>query len=1280
MPDLAALAKMENPFVGPAPVSKERRLFGRERETAELGSLLVAKRIVLLFAPSGAGKTSLIQAAMLSEMRDRHAIMVLPPVRLAHRGDAGLPPHNRYVLSMLRSLEEHFGGEQLSDAELVAYDLARYFAERLGLASERRDRRLLLVVDQFEELFTLDPHDWDAKQAFMELLGYLLAGIKPELGRRLRSAQTPPSAGDADLALESEPPEARASMEDFLQVTAPPLWALFSMREDRVAELQTLQEWIPTAFAFRYRLDLLDRETALQAVCRPAQGWIEDSAAKKVVDDLRTIEVRDGSSERRLGRFVEPVQLQVVCRGLWEKVVVAKHRAVADKDVGDSEDKSEVDAALQGYFSAEVDRAARVSGLSLMYLRDWVESRLITAGGVRCLVMRDAGEVPNLHAATKSLIEGHLLRSDMRNDQEWIELSHDRLIAPVKESNAAWRQDNLEAFQLAAREWSQASGRRRDDLLLSNQFKVWNAARFVDENPGRVTAADHQYVEESRRTLKRKRQRMWLGISGALIVGLAAMLAGGWKISAEQVRADAEQARANLLSERAQFYRRLASVREMRSGDALPELLALYDGVRADAANQRASVERALRDLLADTPTAEAMRLGEHDHVVWSLQVTQDGTRMVAGSWDGRLSTRLIDAGHRLSYSAFGNGAEIQAVALDEPRNVVATAHRDGSMALWRRDGEQFERLSLSPGKPRARQLTAALFAEAGAVLITAGWDKTITLWDVRRPQAPAKLVEFGGNMHKAPIQALVALPGSPRTFFALDLDGVVQQWELPAAVLDGGVPARAAARRRVADHGYAAGLYSGAVDVTGRWLAGGDSAGFVHLFDLRAAPAHSGLRLELGFHGRDLETSHINAIAFAPDGRSFTSAGLDGYLLRWTLPPADTPWKEFSTTMRPQRFGRFAERLFSVTYVPGQPELLLVGGTRSIRSVDLRRGRGSMLTQSIAPSESGRWGEVSMDVDGTTLAARRRGAPVQLWHARQEVVEALPFARVALQASQRFVLHPEGDRLLVVSCSGELAEMTLQAANEPVPAPATATAPSAGDCSGAAPAVSSDGRFVAGAVNDVPMLWERGPQGWRPLALEGGPAREPNVPVISVAFDAAAKYLAVGDAAGALRLFSLPEPAGTGRWEPALVDVGKDVLALAFHPGGKVLATGGEDGFISEWSVPGLQRLGRDARSERSVNALAYAMRDQATFDDRMESRPVMMSGNHEGVLLEWAPGSLKEGQTVALTRASTRSMGRILLRKDGRFMLTGGDELLAWDFGTDSIVRKARELAQRQ
>jgi hypothetical protein len=73
-----------NPYVGPRPFDEEDAplFFGREAEVHELVSRVVANRVVLFYAASGAGKTSLLNAGATPSLRDEERFEVLPRARL----------------------------------------------------------------------------------------------------------------------------------------------------------------------------------------------------------------------------------------------------------------------------------------------------------------------------------------------------------------------------------------------------------------------------------------------------------------------------------------------------------------------------------------------------------------------------------------------------------------------------------------------------------------------------------------------------------------------------------------------------------------------------------------------------------------------------------------------------------------------------------------------------------------------------------------------------------------------------------------------------------------------------------------------------------------------------------------------------------------------------------------------------------------------------------------------------------------------------------------------
>src|SRR5206468_932065 len=115
--------------------------------------LLIAERVVLLYSPSGAGKTSLIQAG-LSPRLEGEGFQVLPVTRVGleppQNLELGHEP-NRYLLSVLLSLEKDLPlDRQLTLAELARMDLGDYLGRRAS-ADGQADNEVL-IFDQFEEL------------------------------------------------------------------------------------------------------------------------------------------------------------------------------------------------------------------------------------------------------------------------------------------------------------------------------------------------------------------------------------------------------------------------------------------------------------------------------------------------------------------------------------------------------------------------------------------------------------------------------------------------------------------------------------------------------------------------------------------------------------------------------------------------------------------------------------------------------------------------------------------------------------------------------------------------------------------------------------------------------------------------------------------------------------------------------------------------------------------------------------------------------------------------
>ncbi|MEE8586494.1 MAG: hypothetical protein V3T83_16755, partial [Acidobacteriota bacterium] len=437
-----------SPYVGPLPFQRQDRhlFFGRVREVNALASLIFAHRCLLLYAESGAGKSSLLNAGLVPRLEEEK-LEVLPLARV--RGDVpeGVQPANIYAYNTLASWQAAAvgqGGEEASDQPAgPGLTLAEFLEGRFGRPQDKELPPLRVAIfDQFEELFTFYPERWQDRSAFF---------------------------GQVKQALEADP---------LLRI-------LFVMREDYIARLDPYLEFLPERLRTRLRLERLRRESALKAVTGPLKGTgrsFGEGVAEALVEDLIKIRVEAGSrgTLEVPGEVVEPVQLQVVCQTLWHglptdaPVITRRHL----ESYGDPVE------ALSAFYERSVQQTIGKTGIGEGELRRWFEKVLITPAGTRGTVHRGGartGGIPN--QAIDELEDAHLIRAEWRSGGRWYELNHDRFIEPVKKSNQAWVAERGPAEQLRQRleeqaaQWA-AAGRAESDLL--SQGELPEAERWQD--------------------------------------------------------------------------------------------------------------------------------------------------------------------------------------------------------------------------------------------------------------------------------------------------------------------------------------------------------------------------------------------------------------------------------------------------------------------------------------------------------------------------------------------------------------------------------------------------------------------------------------------------------------------------------------------------------------------------------------------------------------------------------------------------------------------------------
>ncbi|WP_198084413.1 hypothetical protein [Variovorax sp. E3] len=813
---------MEAPFVGPAPLSTKNRLFGRDAEVEELHWRVVADRIMVLYSPSGAGKTSLLAAenGLLNELRER--FHVSPVLRFS--GSTEMP----LTMRLLGQLEAAGFGSIQSGDSLAAY------CTRVPMPASALPKRLLLVIDQFEELFTTGASS-AVQEDFFRQLGHLLA-----------------SEGT-------------------------PVWFIASMREEYYSWLDQFRDLVPTRLLNTFRLNLLSLDQAIGAIRGPLETCgVEltlDSSGKGAPElialELSKSKVRtpDGKVELVPGATVEPVQLQVICANLWRRL--SEKGPVTVISPADLQE-FRLDTALQEYCHEQLARCATSSKQGSI-VRDWIDRKLLTPSGLRAAATVDPSdpEAPQMEELRR-LQEAHLVRRQSRQDGEWFELAHDSLASPIRLSIEAWRAEHYAVWQQLARSWHLSGERPSFFSGLTPESRA-----SIPDKDGDCSEREARFLEAYRGHRSQKIARRVVGLLGCLAVLLAFLFSYQWL--------EGRAARLSLQYEKEMIATQFG-LRSILSTNPPFDLamLAAVAGVELEAGQHR-RVAFDARGILGDwlnrtrnIQTVESVGTGKSIYA-WIA----DGRLLVAELGEGRHMLQVLDAGNGESLwdvpeeqvkQAHPNGVRA-ALLLDK---WFVTGGEEGSIALWDLVTKRRVGLLVPPAddtgfSPLMRSPIRTL-ARSGDTLYSGNENGIVAAWKLP-VEGAAPVRPLWTYRQPSRVSGLGVLTG-PERLVSIDISGSEQVVLIKPPASPGRKPTATRLQAQPLQGDEKGAFYSVAVSPDQGLVAAGNAAGKIHVWDssgkhLRRIEAHS---------------DTVGVLRFLRDGR-LLSAGWDGKLRLWTLP-----------------------------------------------------------------------------------------------------------------------------------------------------------------------------------------------------------------------------------------------------------------------------------------------------------------------------------------------------------------------------------------------------------
>lgn len=1078
------------PYPGMRPFREDEShyFFGRDRDIQTLLDHLHNFPFVTIIGTSGSGKSSLVFAGLIPALKD-----------------GKLYQTQHWRICSMRPGETPFTTLQ----NLLGSDLSNpKDAVKNTLFIPPGAQKLLIVVDQFEELFILSESKEEEINRFQEILQHLI------------------KIPDCLVVL-------TVRMDFYADLTRYPLlWKEIQ---------QHRQEIVP-----------LDHAGLRDAILKPAEQvgvFVETALVERLV--------ADAAGEPGVLPLVQET-LSLLWQGLERRFLPlhAYETLSRSNELFGVPNEGQL-TGLQVAIARHADTTLNTLNETQQQIARRIFLRLVHFGEGRPDTRRQQ-PVKALHSTVGSPQEfNHTLEQltvhrlltrsgEEQTDEGYVDIAHDALIdgwPTLKDWIQKWKEAEQVKRRLEEKvaEWERLD--RKGSLL---DEKTFPEAEAWIHGPDAIILGYRsnliEFIEDSRKAIERRRKslRNWLilvTVIAIVAIGAAFGAYYGFRQAtrnenlANQQKEVAQQERDNAIQQ---------SIKALNQNShslflSHDELGALFAGVKAGKSVKHFDVPAILhyetvfnlREIIYSGGVYERSRLEAHSTPVWSVSFSPDGKILASGSEDGVIKLWNVSTGEEIKtlpgHSDYGQPLkEVFSLAFNHDGTILVSGGRDDKIKFWDvsagKEIRNFYHGDENDARGGVRSLT---FSPNGKLLASGSEDSTIKLWDSTTGTEIAKFQGkgFGDG------EGVLAIAFSPDgTMLASgSWVGIVKLWNIKDSE-------KTKTFNRKSDS-----VWSLSFHPDGRILAIGSTDGVIKLWDIKsnrqikAWQAHS---------------SAVWSLCFSPDGNILASGSHDNTIAFWNV----KDWKEN------RRLYGHTDAINSISFNYDGTKLASGSADHTIRLWD-RINNNRVKTLS---GHSAFVNTVEFSLDGQFLASGSNDKTIKIWNVSsgQELK--------TLRGHYSYVedVHFSSDNRLLCSVSTTNDGKVVQGSNAKLKLWDIEHGKEIKTiCSNVLSAhfIQDSSQVVAILFYDLLTFWDTAT-----LELLKKKKLPPYNSVVSVAFSEDGQIVAFGDMEGEIKLWNIQ----TGKEMSILQGHVATIRSLCFSSDKTLLASGDKNGTIKLWNV----------------------------------------------------------------------------------------------------------------